>query len=251
MKKKLIPTLNKEENVKAAKNNKALSTQRYLQFAGVRDNTLILKNGGLRAVMEVSSVNFSLKSEEEQDSIIGSYQQFMNSIDFPVQILVRSRKLDIDNYLEDLRQKMRNLKNILLQEQMKDYIEYVQKLVEYSDIMEKRFFVVIPQNPARAEKKSLISKFLAYIMPDDTVMDILKRRKEFKELKRQLDQRVNVVETALGNCGLNVNQLETEKIIELFYQVYNPQLARTQKMGTIEELAVTNGAEDNMVEEEK
>ncbi len=244
------PFSNKEQKVKTAKKNKSLSTQRYLQFAGVKDNTLILKNGGLRAVMEVSSVNFSLKSEEERDSIINSYQQFMNSLDFPVQILVRSRKLDIDNYLEDLRQKMRNLKNVLLQEQMKDYIEYVQKLVEYSDIMEKRFFVVIPQNPSRAEKTSLISKFLAYIMPDDTVMDILKRRKEFKSLKNQLDQRANVVETALGNCGLGINQLKTEEIIELFYQVYNPQLARAQKMGTIEELAVTNGAEDNMVESE-
>jgi len=244
------PLLDKEQEVKTAKKNKSLSTQRYLQFAGVRDNTLILKNGGLRAVMEVSSINFSLKSEEEQDSIIGSYQKFMNSLDFPVQILVRSRKLDIDNYLEGLRQKMRDLENVLLQEQMKDYIEYVRKLVEYSDIMEKRFFVVIPQNPARAEKKSLISKFLAYIMPDDTVMDILKRRKEFKSLKNQLDQRANVVETALGNCGLSINQLKTEEIIELFYQVYNPQLARVQKMGTIEELAVTRGAEDNMVESE-
>ncbi len=239
----------KEEVKQKLMQNKAASTQRYLQFAGVRDNTLILKDGGLRSVLEVSSINFNLKSEEEQNAIIGSYQQFLNALSFPVQLLVRSRKLDIDTYLSDLRQRMKNLENQLLKDQMAEYIEYVQKLVEYSDIMEKRFFVVVPIDPTRAEKKNLFSKFMSYINPDDTVLEILKRRREFKQLKKQLDDRLEVVLTAIGNCGLKVEPLKTEEIIELFYQVYNPQLARTQKLGELEDLSITGGPEENLVEE--
>jgi len=241
---------NSEQSVKDAGQNKALSTQRYLQFAGARENTLILKNGGLRAILEVSSMNFNLKSEEEQNAIIGTYQQMLNALDFPIQILVRSRKLDIDQYLRDLRLKMKKLKNPLLQNQMAEYIEYIQKLVEYTDIMEKRFFVVIPVNPPRAEKKSLLAKFFAYINPDDTVLEILQRRKEFRQLKKLLGERADVVKTALANCGLTVQELQTEKIIELFYQVYNPQMARTQKIKTLDNFAMAAGPEENLTEKE-
>jgi hypothetical protein len=136
-----------------------------------------------------------------------------------------------------------------MKDQMAEYIEYVQKLVEYSDIMEKRFFVVVPVNPPRAEKKTLIAKFMSYVNPADTVLDILKRRGEFKQLKKQLDDRMEVVFTSLGNCGLKVEPLKTEEIIELFYQVYNPQLARNQKLGNIEELSITGGPDENLVEE--
>jgi type IV secretory pathway VirB4 component len=240
----------KEELKQKLMQNKAASTQRYLQFAGARDNTLILKDGGLRAVLEVSSINFNLKSEEEQNAIIGSYQQFLNALTFPVQLLVRSRKLDIDTYLADMRGRMKNIENQLLKDQMAEYIEYVQKLVEYSDIMEKRFFVVVPIDPPRAQKKTLIGKFMSYINPDDTVMNILKRRGEFKQLKKQLDERLEVALTAIGNCGLKVEPLKTEEIIELFYQVYNPQLARNQKLGDLEEIAITQGPEENLVEEQ-
>ncbi len=240
---------NKESLKKKLMQNKAASTQRYLQFAGARDNTLILKDGGLRAVLEVSSINFNLKSEEEQNAIISSYQQFLNALTFPVQLLVRSRKLDIDTYLADMRGRMKNIENQLLKDQMAEYIEYVQKLVEYSDIMEKRFFIVVPVDPPRAQKKTLISKFMSYVNPDDTVLNILKRRGEFKGLKKQLDTRLEVVLTAIGNCGLKVEPLKTAEIIELFYQVYNPQLARNQKLGDIEELSITQGPEENLVEE--
>jgi hypothetical protein len=144
---------------------------------------------------------------------------------------------------------MKNIENQLLKDQMAEYIEYVQKLVEYSDIMEKRFFIVVPVDPPRAQKKTLISKFMSYVNPDDTVLNILKRRGEFKQLKKQLDTRLEVVLTAIGNCGLKVEPLKTSEIIELFYQVYNPQLARSQKLGDIEELSITSGPEENLVEE--
>lgn len=222
---------NTEKNtVRNKTKSKVLSTQRYLQFAGVHDDTLILKNGGLRSVLEVGSVNFNLKSETEQEAIIVSYQRFLNALNFPVQILIKSRKLDIDRYLDSLRGKMHKQTNQLLKKQMAEYIEYVGKLVEYADIMEKKFFIVIPQNPLRAEKKSNWSKFLDKITPDDKAVDILQRRQEFKRLKHDLEERVNITTTGLENCGLQVTPLSTAQIIELFYQSYNPQLARTEKL---------------------
>ncbi|MCF7812643.1 hypothetical protein K9M59_03575 [Candidatus Gracilibacteria bacterium] len=245
-----MKTKQKQSQAPRSVKNKAVSTQQYLQFAGVRDDTLILKNGGIRAVFEVSSINFSLKSEDEQNAIINSYQKFLNSLHFPTQILIRSRKLDIDNYIEDLKRRMKSLSNDLLKNQMAEYIEYIQKLVEYSDIMEKRFFVVVPANPPRAEKKSLFSKFLAYIRPEDTVLNIITRRKEFKQLKKELDSRCHGVQTALENCSLSIKRLSTKEIIELFYQVYNPQLARTQKMAPLEELSVAEGPEEYLVSDE-
>lgn len=240
-----------KDTVKNAKKRKLLSTQRYLEFAGVHDDTLILKNGGIRAILEVSSVNFNLKSDEEQNSIIYSYQRFLNALNFPVQILMRSRKLDIDHYLDDLKEKMRHQQNELLKNQMGEYIEYISKLVEYADIMEKRFFVIVPQNPSRAEKVSIFTSFLEKISPDDTVLKVIQRRKEFKGLKKGLDESVSVVKTGLENCGLNVTRLNTEKIIELFYQCYNPQLSRTQKMKPMNEMAVSGNPEDDLVVDEK
>lgn len=224
-----------KNTVRNGHKNKVLSTQRYLQFAGVHDDTLILKNGGLRSVLEVGSVNFNLKSEQEQESIIVSYQRFLNALNFPVQILIKSKKLDIDRYLDGLRDKMHKQTNSLLKKQMQEYIEYVGKLVEYADIMEKKFYIVIPQNPLRAEKKSAWSQFLDKITPDDKAVDILQRRREFKNLKHDLDERVNIINTGLENCGLQIRKLDTAEIIELFYQSYNPQLSRTEKLEDVTE----------------
>jgi hypothetical protein len=237
----------KKETVKNGKKNAFLSTQRYLQFASTHDDVLVLKNGGLRAIIEVSSINFNLKSEDEQNAIIHSYQRFLNSLNFPTQILIKSRKLDIDKYLENLKIKKNEIENPLLKNQMGEYIEYISKLVEFTDIMEKKFYVIVPTNPMRAEKVSTISNFMAYIKPDDTVLEIITRRKEFKTLKKDLDNRVNIVKTALENCGLNVTQLSTQKIIEIFYRSYNPQLSRNQKLSPVEGLALSDPPEKNLV----
>lgn len=247
----VAPPKDEQKKIKQGKKTEALSTQRYLQFAEVHDDVLALKNGGLRAVLEVGSINFNLKSEDEQQSIIKGYQRFLNALNFPVQILVRSRKLDIDKYLNDLRIREKKIANNLLRDQMNGYIEYVEKLVEFSDIMEKKFYIVVPLTPARADKKGVISSFMEYITPADTVMDIMKRKREFKDLKKELDNRINTVKTALENCGLSVTQLSTQKIIEIFYQAYNPDLARSQKYSSAEEMSIEDNPGDNLVTDEK
>jgi len=240
----------KKNTVRTPKKNKIASVQRYIQFASAHDDTLVLKNGGLRAMIEVDSVNFNLKSEDEQNSIVRAYQQFLNALNFPVQICVRSRKLDIDRYLENLRFRRKNLTNELLKKQMNEYIEYISRLVEYADIMEKKFFVVVPADPPRAQKKGVFGSFMAYIRPDDTVLGVIQRRREFKILKRELDTRSNIVQTALGNCGLSMRKCSTEEIISIFYSAYNPQLSRNQKFEKFKNHQAIN-PENNLVPDEK
>jgi len=241
----------KKSSVRQGSQNQLISTQRYLQFAEVHDETLVLKNGGLRSILEVQSVNFNLKSSAEQEALISSYQGFLNALNFPVQIQIRSRKLDIDSYIADLRKRQTKIGNDLLREQMTGYIDFIQKLVEYSDIMEKRFFVVVPLDPARSQKKSVWTSFLDYIQPEDTVSNIMTRKREFKNLKKDLDIRVNTVKTALENCGLGVTPLKTEEMIQLFYQAYNPDLARTQKFSDAANMSIGESPADNLVVDEK
>lgn len=226
------------------------STQTHLRFGEIRDNTLVLKNGGLRAVIKTSSINFNLKSENEQNAIIYSYQNFLNSLEFPIQILVRSKKLDIDNYIEQVKKLSEKQENPLLKEQTIEYAEYVKRLVEYADIMEKEFYVVVPYDAGRADTGSKIQSFFQRLSPKDTYGDIKKRRSEFNKLKKQLTQRVNTVKAGLENCGLKTEELETLDIIELFYNSYNPVTSRNQKFKDIEKLTVESD-ESQLEQEEK
>ncbi len=227
-----------KNTVRHKKNNKVNATQRYLQFAGAKDNTLLLKNGGLRAVLLVSSVNFNLKSQPEQEGIIRAYQRMLNSIDFPMQIVVQSRKLDIDEYVVDLQKKSKQLENQLLKEQMLDYIDYVTQLVNYADIMSKTFYIIVPIDPAYVKPQSAFASFLSYIKPDDSVMNILQRQREFVGLKKQLESRVSVIMTSIESLGIKAERVDTAGIIELFYKTYNPDLSRINKFASPEELGV-------------
>jgi len=227
----------------AAKKNPASSTQTYLRIAEIRDDTVVLKNGGLRSVLRVSSINFNLKSEEEQNSIVYSYQGFLNTLEFPIQIVVRSKKLDIDNYLDKLRKIGEKQTNPLLQTQTYEYVEYIAKLVEYADIMEKDFLVIIPEDPLRAQKVSIVQKFFQNMNAKDSYENIKRRHEEFDQLKKTLIQRVSSVKVGLENCGLKAQELTTKELIELFYNIYNPTVARYEKAKEVQDLNVQTDAE--------
>jgi hypothetical protein len=227
-----------QDSVKARKpQSKKAATQRFLPIAEIRDNTVILKNGGMRAVLQTSSVNFNLKSEDEQNSIIYSYQNFLNGLEFPIQIVIRSKKLDIDKYLQGLDVLASNQSNPLLQKQTEEYREYIEKLVEYADIMEKRFYVVVPVDPPTGTKISFIDRFLRHIRPDDSVSKLRKRQTDFAALYKKLMQRVNQIQQGLESCNLRIKQLNTSDLIELYYRSYNPITGREQK---VEDLSKTN-----------
>ncbi len=218
------------ESVRKGGNTSATSTQLHLRIAEIRDNTVVLKTGGLRAVLKVSSLNFNLKSEQEQNAIMYSYQSFLNTLEFPVQILIRSRKLDLDKYIDKMHGLADKQKNALLQKQTNDYIDYVQRLIEYADIMEKEFYCVVPMDPSRAQGKTFIQKFWDRMHPADSVQSIMYRHKEFDDLKKTLNQRVTTVATGLEGCGLKTQELTTSELIALYYQIYNPLTSRNQKV---------------------
>jgi hypothetical protein len=227
-----------DKSVKQKKGSPAASTQIYLEIAEIKDNVVVLKNGGIRAILQTNSINFNLKSEEEQNAIIYAYQNFLNSLDFPVQIVIRSRKLDIDKYIENIREIGDKNENALLRKQTFEYCEYVQKLVEYADIMEKKFYVIVPYDPYRAQNQNAFAKFMQKISAADSVDSIRRRHKEFDELNKNLLQRVNMVKSGLEACNLRVAQLTTPQLVELFYQIYNPITSRNEKLSDLTSIAV-------------
>lgn len=222
--------ITEDKTVRQKKGGAAASTQLHLNIAEIKDDTIILKNGGVRVVLQTNSINFNLKSEDEQNAIIFAYQNFLNSIDFPIQIVIHSRKLDIDKYIENTKELGEKNENILMKKQTLEYCEYIKKLVEYADIMEKKFYVIVPHDPYRSQSKNMFSEFMQSISASDSVDSIKRRHKEFDELKKILSQRVNTVKSGLEACNLNVEQLTTSQIIEMFYQTYNPETSRNEKI---------------------
>lgn len=229
--------------VKSGKKIAVKSTQMYLPVAEIRDNVTILKNGGIRAVLRTSSVNIHLKSEEEQNAIIYSYQNFLNTLEFPLQISVRSKKLDLENYLDNLKEIAGKQTNRLLRDQTTDYIDYIERLIEYADIMQKEFYVIVPYDPPRAKKPTLIQKFIEHLNPKDTLSKLRQREAEFESLRKGLMQRVNIVTAGLENCGLKVDLLKTDELVTLFYECFNPRTSRLQKFSKSSELDVAQDHE--------
>lgn len=199
----------------------ASSTQKYVEVDEIRDGVIILKSGGLRAVVLVSSLNFDLKSTEEQDAIINQYQQFLNSLDFPVQIVISSRRFNIEPYLNLLEDEVKQQQNELLRFQITEYKSFIKNLTEVSNIMSKYFYVVVPFSPSEDEHSGLFGKLLGIFRSKHAVSA---EGNLFETYKAQLFQRVGHISSALGSAGLNTTALNTEEIIELLYNSYNPSL---------------------------
>ncbi len=203
------------------------STLRYLDIAGIRQDTVIMKDGSLRSVIMVSSINFALKNEDEQNAIISAYVSFLNNINFPLQIVIQSRELNIENYLLQLKQKEKEQTNELLKVQITEYINYIKELISLSKIMNKRFFVVVPYNPTSDKKKGFFSRLTETFSPTA----LIKMKEEnFFSLRRELVRRVESVIGGLDSIGLNTIELDTQSLIELFYNTYNPVTSVNEKM---------------------
>ncbi len=196
-----------------------LATQKFVPIDRVRDGIVVLKNGELRAVLITSSLNLALKSEDEQQAILLQFQNLLNTLDFPVEFFIQSRRLNIKPYLELLQARSGEVKEDLLKIQIHEYIGFITKFAEESNIMTKHFFVTIPYlpstlNPA-ASKSSLLSFGLG--KGDDSV-----DQTSFDSARIQLEQRVATVIQGLSRFGLRAQKLGTEEIVELFYKLFNP-----------------------------
>ena len=215
------------QSKKLAGAKKGAAIQRYLDIAEIRDDVVLLKDGALRAVLAVSSVNFALKGEDEQNALISAYAQFLNSLDYPLQIVIQSRRLNIDEYLGRLGQSEKEQTNELLRMQITDYISFVKEIVEIGQIMSKRFFAVVPYSPVSDKRKSFWARLYEVANP---ISWVRLKEERFARHRESLLCRVSQVESGLHSIGLKTKLLDTQALIELYYRVYNPDLAEAQKL---------------------
>ncbi|MAF13673.1 MAG: hypothetical protein CMI53_02150 [Parcubacteria group bacterium] len=211
------------------------SSQSFLDIAEVKEDTVILKDGTIRAVLLVSSINFSLKSEDEQNAIISSYISFLNFLEYPLQIVIQSRKLDVDGYLNRLKKIEKEQTNELLRMQTTDYRQYVSELVEMGDIMNKRFYIVVPYDPLSDKQKSWMKRFFGVF---SAAKKVKLSQNVFTKRRHDLFQRVEHVISGLASMSVKSVVLDTQSLIELYYNTYNPDVYNQEKLVEINKLRV-------------
>ncbi|MBM3260831.1 conjugal transfer protein TraC [Candidatus Kaiserbacteria bacterium] len=195
------------------------STQDFVPISEVRDGIVVLKNGELRAILLASSINFALKSEDEQTAFIIQFQNFLNSLDFSCQIFVQSRMLDIRPYITTLEAQYKQQLDDLMRIQIREYIEFIKSFTEAANIMTKNFFVVVPYTPTIIKKATGPTSYLPSFggKKDSGTVET-----SFEEHVSQLEQRISIVQQGLVRTGVRTVQLGTEEAIELLYKMFNP-----------------------------
>jgi type IV secretory pathway VirB4 component len=199
----------------------AKATQEFIPIREIRDGVVILNDNSLHMILMASTLNFALKSEDEQEAIILQYQNFLNSLDFPAQFFIESRKLDIGPYISSLQDAEKEQVNELLKIQTREYIEFVKNFVRTTNVVSKTFYIIVSYSSSIVAgrkgilgifgKKGGFSKETKHGSQD-----------QFGEVKLQLQQRADVVQQGLIRCGIRVVVLNTEELIELFYKLFNP-----------------------------
>jgi type IV secretory pathway VirB4 component len=216
-----------------AKKTTTSATQKYLDVAEVKEDVVMLKSGALRSILAVSSINFELKSSDEQDAIIIQYQNFLNSIDFPLQIVISSRKLNMENYLTFLKEKEKKQPNELLRLQISEYRSFIDQLVATTNIMEKNFYIIVPFSPVESKEKGFLTNLGNMFNPKK---NIIEKRENFETYKNQLFQRVDHIIAALAGVGLRIVPLKTQELIELLFDSYNPEVYNAVELKDISQL---------------
>lgn len=202
---------------------KAQATQEFVPIREVRNGTVILKDGSLRAIVMASSINLALKSQDEQNAIIGQFQNFLNSLEFSVEFFIESRDLDIRPYIALLEERYTAELDDLMKIQIREYISFIKDFTERSNIMSKNFFIVVPYDPALVGRGKGIGGTISALLPNNKASGSSDLTDEqFEEYRTQLEQRLGVIEQGLVRTGVRVVALGTEEIIELFYKLFNP-----------------------------
>lgn len=196
---------------------KSSATQNFVSIREIKENVIILKSGQMCSILLASSVNFALKSYDEQQAILQQFQVFLNTLDFSLQFFIQSRRLNIEPYLELLKTREPNQDNDLMRIQLREYIEFIKTFTSEVDIMSKNFFVVVPYSPTPINITKGITSFLSQSPKRNSEPEM-----RFEEQRIQLEQRVNVVEQGLSRVGIRTVQLKTDDLVELFYHIYNP-----------------------------
>lgn len=205
------------------------STQNSLLIAEIKDGIVVMRDGSIRGVILGSAVNFDLMSGPEQEAVEFAYQGFLNSLHFPVQISIRSQKIDITPYIEKLQGLRGEQPNELLGALMDDYIANIKSLVEEVNIMDKQFYITVPYFPPLTVQKTtnLLTNIKAAFEPTPVVTV---SEEEFRNYKQELSQRMALVASGLGQMGIRALSLGTQELIDLYYAWYNPDTAANQKL---------------------
>lgn len=194
---------------------KGVATQEFVPIERVRDGIVVLKTGELRSVLITNSLNLALKSEDEQQAILSQFQTFLNSLDFPVEFFIESRRLNIKPYMDLLQARSKEIKEDLLKIQIHEYMGFISKFTEENNIMTKHFFIVVPYFPVDGGKGSSLLSLGGTPSPSSS-------QTAFEASRIQLEQRVATVIQGLSRFGLRGQKLGTEEVVELFYKLFNP-----------------------------
>jgi len=205
-------------NVKLPKS--APAVQRFVEVKEIREGVAIMKDNSMKAVCVCSSMNFELLSANEQEAIVARFQEFLNSLDFSLQIIIASRHFEVDNYLNQIRELEKKQTNELLRIQTSEYVNFVESFVEFANIMNKSFYVVVPFRVVEAREESFINKLKNVITAQKPKKEEFSMEK-FNQYKSQLEQRVNLIIQGLQGLGIRAVPLNDEQLTELFYEFYN------------------------------
>ena len=194
------------------------SSQKIISVDTIRDNVVILKNGGLRVVIEAEGINFELKSPEEQEALIAAFQEFLVGLDFSLQLMIYSRRINIDSYIKKIQALAPNETNPLIKNNITDYTNFLYSFLEEYNVMNKKFYVVVSYAPATI-KASMIPGLTG--TQTKSQVDV-NTEEEFQRGKQQLETRVSVMSDGLSRMGIQPRVLTTEELVGLFYNLYNP-----------------------------
>ena len=226
---------------KSAKKKPKVSTQQFLPFSAIYDDIIVTKKAQFCMVLMVNSVNFGLKSEEEQSAIVYQYQSFLNSLSFPIQIVMHSKQLDLTGYIKGLEGRVAQEANELIRYQIQEYVDFISKLISIANIMDKKFFVIVPYQLPPSEIPS--GGFFSTLFGGSHV-HLRVPLKKFIKVKEALTQRANVILSGLASLGISSQTLNTKQLIELFYRTYNPEEAMREKLeGEIASVGIETKAE--------
>lgn len=216
-----------------AKSKPGPPTQHYLDIAEIRDDMVILNDGTVRTILLVSSINFALKSSDEQEAIVQAYMTFLNGLEYPIQIVIQSRKMNIDNYLSRLTEQQKKTQNDLLRSQIVDYRNFVSELVSLGQIMQKRFYLVIPYDPITNKRKNFWTRFQEALSPTSAAK---LNKKQLADRIEQLARRTELITGQLSSMGLSSVRLDTQGLVEVYYDVYNPDVFETERLTDVNQI---------------
>ena len=209
------------------------TTQQHLDIEDIKENLVILKNGAAAAVLKTTAVNFDLLSEIEQDAIIAAFSMLINSITFPLQIVLRSKKLDISNYLQKVIQVENKIEDPLLKHQAEAYRKFVQETITTNEVLDKKFYVILSTNTA-ISKESISNpfEFLTRLLGTNTKRVNVNVQKALKNAKIELEPKTAHIKKEFRRLGIKAEQLNTQELVELYFDIYNPSAVHGQRIQT-------------------